>query len=559
YKTGEGYHVVPPPYTKTFMPPKPDLVFHDDPTASETVPNVLNVEPSTSKPTKEMSQSNRPTAPIIEDWIQVSHGLGPQKTLSFLFDVQGNPQQNLKDKGVIYSGYSRHMSGNISYLSDFKEINRGYVAFGGNLKGGKITGKDTECVVLSSNFKLPDENHVLLRVLRENNMVLVTKPHNKTPYELLLSRTPSIGFMRPFGCLVTILNTLDPLGMFDEKADEGFLVGYSENKSEVHVSSSSSDKPKKHDEKAKREAKGKITVDLSTRVRDLSDEFEEFPINSTNRVNAASAPVTVVGPNSTNNTNSFNVVGPFDKVTRSMARMVKEQGFMVYQMDAKSAFLYGTIDEDVYVCQPIGFKDPDYLDKVYKLVKVLYGLHQALKAWKKVVITEDTTRQALRLDDTDGIDYLSNKEICAELARMGYEKPSTKLRFYKAFSRPNGNRKFHFSKYIFDRMVRNVDSPLKFLMYPRFLQVMINAQVYDLSSNNTMYTSPALTHKVFANIRRISKGFSGVETHLFDAMLVPQQVHDDVEVEEDEDEDDNEVSAASTPPIPTPATTPPPP
>ncbi|GKB92876.1 putative ribonuclease H-like domain-containing protein [Tanacetum coccineum] len=61
------------------------------------------------------------------------------------------------------------------------------------------------------------------------NRVLVTKPHNKTPYELLLGRPPSISFMRPFGCLVTILNTLDPLGKFDGKADEGFLVGYSIN------------------------------------------------------------------------------------------------------------------------------------------------------------------------------------------------------------------------------------------------------------------------------------------------------------------------------------------
>nr|GFD10532.1 hypothetical protein [Tanacetum cinerariifolium] len=83
-----------------------------------------------------------------------------------------------------------------------------------------------------------------------------------------------------------------------------------ENASEVHVSPSSSDKPKKHDDKAKREAKGNNHVDMSTGVRDLSDEFEEFSINSTNRVNAASTPVTAVGPNSTNNTNNFNVVGP---------------------------------------------------------------------------------------------------------------------------------------------------------------------------------------------------------------------------------------------------------
>ncbi|GKA84684.1 ribonuclease H-like domain-containing protein [Tanacetum coccineum] len=67
------------------------------------------------------------------------------------------------------------------------------------------------------------------------NRVLVTKPHNKSPYELLLGRPPSISFMRPFGCSVTILNTLDPLGKFDEKADEGFFVGYSINSKDFRV------------------------------------------------------------------------------------------------------------------------------------------------------------------------------------------------------------------------------------------------------------------------------------------------------------------------------------
>nr|GFA19175.1 ribonuclease H-like domain-containing protein [Tanacetum cinerariifolium] len=125
------------------------------------------------------------------------------------FDNEGNPQQALKDKGVIDTRYSRHMTGNMSYLSDFKELNEGYVAFGGNPKGGKITGKgkiktskldfddvyfvkelkfnlfivsqmcdkknsvlftDTKCIVLCSDFKLPDESQVLLRVPRENNI-----------------------------------------------------------------------------------------------------------------------------------------------------------------------------------------------------------------------------------------------------------------------------------------------------------------------------------------------------------------------------------------------------
>nr|GFB18266.1 ribonuclease H-like domain-containing protein [Tanacetum cinerariifolium] len=122
---------------------------------------------------------------------------------------KGNPQQALRDKGVIDSGCLRHMTENMSYLSDFEELNGGYVAFGGNLKGGKITGKckiktgkldfdnvyfvkelkfnlfsvsqmcdkknsvlftDTECLVLSFDFKLSNAGQVLLRVPRENNM-----------------------------------------------------------------------------------------------------------------------------------------------------------------------------------------------------------------------------------------------------------------------------------------------------------------------------------------------------------------------------------------------------
>ncbi|GKA62774.1 ribonuclease H-like domain-containing protein [Tanacetum coccineum] len=124
----------------------------------------------------------------------------------------GNPQMDLQDKGVIDSGCSRHMTGNMSYLTDYEEIDGGYVAFGGNPKGGKITRKctiktgnldfenvyfvrelkfnlfsvsqmcdkknsvlfnDNEYIVLSPNFKLIDESQVLLRVPRKNNMYSV--------------------------------------------------------------------------------------------------------------------------------------------------------------------------------------------------------------------------------------------------------------------------------------------------------------------------------------------------------------------------------------------------
>ncbi|GJX63878.1 retrovirus-related pol polyprotein from transposon TNT 1-94 [Tanacetum coccineum] len=59
------------------------------------------------------------------------------------------------------------------------------------------------------------------------NRVLVVKPHNKTPYELFKGLKLALNFMRPFGCYVTILNTLDNLGKFDGKSDEGLFVGYS--------------------------------------------------------------------------------------------------------------------------------------------------------------------------------------------------------------------------------------------------------------------------------------------------------------------------------------------
>nr|GEU79897.1 putative ribonuclease H-like domain-containing protein [Tanacetum cinerariifolium] len=253
YQSGEGYHAIPPPHAGTFMPPKPDLVFHDAPNVNETVHTAFNVELSPTQPDK-LSHTHRPSAPIIKDWVSDlkddSEAEIPKNALSFVQPTKqvktprpsvmhvensilaanhrtailkpkshrnsrnrkacfGNPHHALKDKRVIDSGCSRHMTGNMSYLSDFEEINGRYVAFGGNPKGGKISGKgkiktrkldfddvyfvkelkfnlfsvsqmcdkknsvlfiDTECIVLSPEFKLPDENQVLLRVLWENNV-----------------------------------------------------------------------------------------------------------------------------------------------------------------------------------------------------------------------------------------------------------------------------------------------------------------------------------------------------------------------------------------------------
>nr|GEW30070.1 hypothetical protein [Tanacetum cinerariifolium] len=199
-KTGVGYHAVPPSYTRNFMPPKPDLILVDVDkyVVSESVTSVLAVATNESKTRNLLSRKSV---------------IGKQKTLGKTAKVlEGNPQLELQEKGVIDSGCSRHMTRNMSYLSEYEVINGGYVAFGGDPKGGKNTSKgkistckldfkglyfvkelkfnlfsvlqmcdkknsvlftNTECVVLSPDFKLLDESQVLLRVPRKNNMYSV--------------------------------------------------------------------------------------------------------------------------------------------------------------------------------------------------------------------------------------------------------------------------------------------------------------------------------------------------------------------------------------------------
>ncbi|GJR41397.1 putative ribonuclease H-like domain-containing protein [Tanacetum coccineum] len=729
------------------------------------------------------------------------------KVLNHVSKPNRQSTNGLQDQGVINSGCSRHMTGNMSYLSNYEEMDGGYVSFGGNPKGGKITGKctiktsnldfenvyfmrelkfnlfsvsqmcdkknsvlfnDTGCIVLPPNFKLIDESQVLLRVPRKNNMysvdlknivpkgglsclfakaisdesklyhrrlghlnfktmnklvkgnlvrglpsklfendqtcclskgkeaqslflmkkmyclvvtddysrftwvfflatkdetsgilksfitgienlvdhkvkvirfterrnrtlieaartmladsklpttfwaeavntacyvqnrVLVVKPHNKTPYELFHGRTPTLSFMRPFGCPVTILNTIDHLGKFDGKADEGFFVGYSLNSNEPDwlfdidaltrtmnyepivagtqsngfagtKASDNADPKSSHDDGSKPSSDDGKKVDEDPRKEsECNDQEKEDNINSTNNINAAGTNnVNVVGgktsielpfdPNmpaledysifdfsrddeddgaaaDMNNLDTTiqvspipttrihkdhpldQVIGDFQSATqtRKMSKNLEEHGFvstiqqrtnhkdlqnclfacflsqeepkkvihalkdpswieamqeellqfklqevwtlvdlpnrkraigtkwvfrnkkdekgimirnkerlvaqgytqeegidydevfapvarieairlflayalfkdfMVYQMDVKSDFLYGKIEEEVYVCQPPGFEDPDFPDRVYKVEKAMYGLHQAPRAWYETLLT----------------------------------------------------------------------------------------------------------------------------------------------------------------------------
>ncbi|GKE15320.1 retrovirus-related pol polyprotein from transposon TNT 1-94, partial [Tanacetum coccineum] len=255
------------------------------------------------------------------------------------------------------------------------------------------------------------------------NRVLVTKTQNKTPYELINGRTPLLSFLRPFGCHVTILNTLDPFGKFEGKADEGFLVGYSIHKdttsdkpfvllplwpSNSSFSSKSSankeviDSGKKTDQELAFENdqkcydQGGAPISSSTKtfsvvhtpVNTADDEIPELDFQN-DMVEGAVA--------DNNNMDTSNVVYRNKKdergvVVRNKARLIaqghrQEEGIDYDEMDVKSAFLYGTIEEEVHMSQPLGFVDPKFPNKVYKVQKALYGLHQAPRAWYATLST----------------------------------------------------------------------------------------------------------------------------------------------------------------------------
>ncbi|GJX04240.1 putative ribonuclease H-like domain-containing protein [Tanacetum coccineum] len=473
------------------------------------------------------------------------------------------------------------------------------------------------------------------------NRVLVTKPHNKTPYELFLGRKPALGFMRPFGCPVTILNTIDHLGKFDGKADEGFFVGENTpniarsgpnwlfdidaltksmnykpvvagnqsngnagtkvcddaGKARIETvpgkdyillplwtadlplsqsSKSSPDagfKPSRDDEKKVTEEPGKEGGD-SSKDSESNDQEKKDNIYSTNTVNTASTnKVNVVGAKTSielpdgptmpklkdivysdddedvgaeadmNNLDTFMSVSPIpttrvhknhpveqiigdlnsEPQTRRMTKNLEEHGLfssvqqrtnhkdfqnclfacflsqeepkkVIYafkdpswieamqeellqfklrmekraigtkwvfrnkkdergivikkskigcsRMDVKSAFLYGKIEEEVYVCQPPGFEDPNFPDRVYKVEKALYRLHQAPRAWYETLLTYmlDNGFQRGKIDKTlfirrdtgdimlvqvyvDDIIFGSRKKsLCTEFEKMMHKK-----------------------------------------------------------------------------------------------------------------------------------------
>ncbi|GJY89854.1 hypothetical protein Tco_0505050 [Tanacetum coccineum] len=152
---------------------------------------------------------------------------------------------------------------------------------------------------------------------------------------------------------------------------------------------------------------------------------------------------------------------------------------------------------------------------------------QALVDGKKIIVTEAAVRRDLQLNDEEGTDCFPNATIFEELTRMG-----AKTTAWNEFSSTMAsaiiclatNKKFNFLKYIFESMVKNLENVSgKFLMYPRFVQVFLEKQLEGMSNHKRIYVTPSHTKKIFKNIRRVGKCFSGRETPLFLTMMVQAQ------------------------------------
>ncbi|GJX12784.1 hypothetical protein Tco_0204542 [Tanacetum coccineum] len=158
---------------------------------------------------------------------------------------------------------------------------------------------------------------------------------------------------------------------------------------------------------------------------------------------------------------------------------------------------------------------------------------QALVDGKKIVVTDASVRRDLQLEDANGIDCLPNATIFKQLTLMGYEKLSqnAKTTAWNEFSSTMAstiiclaiNQKFNFSKYNFESMVKNLDSAVKFLMYPRFIKIFLNNQLEGMATHNMIYIAPSHTKKIFANMKRQGKDLSGRVTPLFPTMVVQAQ------------------------------------
>nr|GEW33286.1 putative ribonuclease H-like domain-containing protein [Tanacetum cinerariifolium] len=672
--------------------------------------------------------------------------------------AKGNPQYALQDQRIFNSGCFRHITRNKSYLTDYQEIDGGFVTFGGNAKGGKITGKDpgreraqrNEFESMFGQDKDANGNRMFTPVSAAGSTYVnlggsipinaATLPNADLPTGPLMPDLEDTADLQDTGIfsgayddevadfnnlkLTTVVSPI-PTTMIHKDHPKEQIIGDPLSAPQTRIITKTS---KEH-----------AMVDLPKRKHDIGTKW--VYINKKDKrgiVVRNKARLVAQGYTQEEGIDYDEVFTPVARIEaiRLFLAYASFMRFIVYQMNEKSVFLYGTVEGEMYVCQPLGFEDPYFPDKVYKVEKALYGLHQAPRAWyktmstyllenifkrriidktlfikkdkgdlllmqvyvddiifgstkkslctefeglmykkfqmssmgeltfflglqvmqrddgifisqdkyvadllkkfdfssvkttstlietnkallndeeavdvdiylyrsmigslmyltavrifrylkcqpklglwsfdleafldsdyvgasldrksitgvytscikqfwatakvknvngeahiqaivdkKKVIIIDASIRRDLRFEDEGGVDCLSNEVIFEQLTVMG-----AKTIAWNEFSSTMAsaiiclaiNKNFNFSKYIFDNMVKHFDGGVKFMIYPIFVQVFLDNQVEGMDRHNANFVIFSHTKKVFANIKREGKDFSGKVTPLFQSMM----------------------------------------
>ncbi|GJX10248.1 putative ribonuclease H-like domain-containing protein, partial [Tanacetum coccineum] len=286
----------------------------------------------------------------------------------------GNLQMDLQDKGVIVSGCLRHMTRKMSYLTDYEEIDGGYVSFGGNPKGGKIIGKGKAAQSLLSTVNATGTNEV--------NAV-----GGKTSIEL------------PFDLNMPALEDYSIFNFSRDNEDDGEVADMNNLDTTIQVSPNPTTRIHK-DHPLDQEEPKKVIYALKdpSWIEAMQEEILQFKLQEVwtlvdlpkgkraigfkwvfrNKkdergiVIRNKARLVAQGYTQEEGIDYDEVFAPVARIEaiRLFLAYASFKDFVVYQMDVKKSFLYGKIKEEVYVCQPPRFEDPDFPDRVYKMSSI---------------------------------------------------------------------------------------------------------------------------------------------------------------------------------------------